>query len=139
MSIYVDLATNKIVNEGDSYIGSDGTQYPPSFPKTEISGLIQVIESQPPVDESLVITGFYVDDSNHQVWQTRPMTSEELKDSRVSSLRMQIVELESSVTARRVRDALSADETIAAAGRAWIREVEAEIKQVRVDLASALV
>lgn len=132
MPLYVDPAS-KIVNEGDSYVGADGTQYPPNFPKAEIPGLTQVIETQPPVDSSLIVTGFYVDGSNHQVWQTRPKTAEELKDEQVSSLRMQIIELESSATARRVREAVLTEE-----GRLWLGNLETQIAGVRVELAAAL-
>lgn len=132
MPLYVDPAS-KIVNEGDSYVGVDGTQYPPNFPKAEIPGLTQVVETQPPVDTALVVTGFYVDASNHQVWQTRPKTEEELKDELVSSLRMQIIELESSATARRVREAVLTEE-----GRLWLENLETQIAGVRVELAAAL-
>lgn len=132
MPLYVD-STKKIVNQGDSYVGADGTQYPANFPKSEIPGLIEVVETQPPVDESLVVTGFYVDGSNHQVWQTRPKTEEELKAELVSSLRMQIIELESSATARRIRDAVLTEE-----GRLWLENLETQIAGVRVELAAAL-
>lgn len=137
MALFTD-STKKPINPGDSYVAADGTQYPSSFPKEEIPGLTQVIETQPPVDDSVVVTGFYIDAANYQVWQTRPKTEEELRDALVSSLQNQIIQLESSVTDRRIREALSTDEVIAAAGKAWISNVETQIASLRADLAAAL-
>lgn len=77
MALYTD-STKKPINPGDSYVAADGTQYPANFPKSEIPGLIAVTETARPSDESLVVTGFVIDESNTQVWSTRPKTEEEL-------------------------------------------------------------
>ena len=77
MTLYTD-STRKPVHEYDSYVAADGTQYPTNFPKTEIPDLVAVTETARPSDESLVVTGFAIDESNTQVWLTRPKTEEEL-------------------------------------------------------------
>lgn len=60
------------------YVAPDGTQYPPNYPKDEIPALSLVTEAAQPEDESLVVTGFIINEEKQQVWQTRPKTDKEL-------------------------------------------------------------
>ena len=86
--MYTDVYL-KPIYEGHPYTSPSGTAYPSNFPKNEIPGLFLVAEIPRPNDPSLVITGFTIDESNTQVWQTRVKTQEEL----TSNLRGEVLRL----------------------------------------------
>ncbi len=82
--------TLRTICDKDHYTAPDGTQYPANFPKENIAGLMQVIETPEPVNPALVVTGFSIDESHVQVWQTREKTADEvaseLKSAAMSAL-----------------------------------------------------
>jgi hypothetical protein len=77
--LYADPQKNPVYCS-DAYVSEDGTKYPKCYPKCEIAELTQVTETPRPTDSSVVVTGFHIDDSFTQVWDTRPKTEEELAE-----------------------------------------------------------
>jgi hypothetical protein len=75
--MYTD-STLQPIYDHQQYIGEDGTQYPPNYPKTEIPGLFPVTETPRPTDLSIVVTGFTINAQHVQEWITQEKTAEEL-------------------------------------------------------------
>lgn len=103
------LYTNEnkdIIQDYAPYTAPDGTQYPANFPKGEISSLRKATETARPTDASLVVTGFHINDSFVQVWDTRVKTAEEVKFEHNSAIQSQIDALEAQITKRMLREAI---------------------------------
>lgn len=80
--LYVDLNKNPVKGT-DQFVSSDGTQYPSNWDKSALSELHLVIETERPSEETCVVTGFIIDDTFTQVWQTRDKTEEETKANNI--------------------------------------------------------
>lgn len=75
--MYTD-STLKAVQNTDQYVAPNGTQYPANYPKDQIPGLVAVMETAMPTDPTVKVTGYVIDNTHTQVWQTRAFTSDEL-------------------------------------------------------------
>jgi hypothetical protein len=67
-----------IIHDNDPYIGANGTKYPANFPKSEIAELFPVFETARPTDPTLIVTGYHIDGTHTQIWDTRTKTAQEL-------------------------------------------------------------
>lgn len=77
------MYTNKnleVINDNAAYIDSEGVKYPRNFPKSEITELYQVTETDRPTDTELIVEGFSIDETYTQVWNTRVKTAEEFSN-----------------------------------------------------------
>ena len=79
--MYTD-STLQPIYDHQQYIGQDGTQYPPNYPKAEIPGLFPVLETPRHTDPSLVVTSFTINSQRIQVWQTREKTEDDFASER---------------------------------------------------------
>lgn len=78
--MWTDNTLSPIAN-GDDYTDADGTYYPAQFPKADIPGLFPVTETPRPDAAEVIVSGFHIDASHTQVWETQPRpgkTPEEL-------------------------------------------------------------
>lgn len=69
----------EVIQDNAHYTDSEGVKYPRNFPKDEIGELHKVTEAARPVNtETEITTGFIIDETYTQIWQTRPKTAEEI-------------------------------------------------------------
>lgn len=64
------------VSDGSPFVAPDGTQYPLGFPKTEIPGMVQVVETEQPSDPAFIVNGHHIeliDGVPTRVWETEPV------------------------------------------------------------------
>lgn len=116
----------KIVQDYEAFEGKDGSRYPWNFPKQNITELHKVTETPIPTEENIVVTGYTVNDDFVQVWTTRQKTEEEKNKERTESIKSQICNIESTVTQRRLREAVLTEE-----GKQWLNAVEDQISTLR--------
>lgn len=70
------------------YTDSEGNKYPRNFPKAEITELHLVTETPRPVDtETEKVTGFHIDETYTQVWDSISKTQEELDSDKLTARR----------------------------------------------------
>lgn len=100
--MYTDI-TLKPIYDTAQYVAADGTQYPGNYPKDAIAGLHKVTEVPAPTDA--VTTGFIIDNTYAQVWQSRPYTADEIAAMLVSEAKRLLDK--SDTTMLRVQEAIS--------------------------------
>jgi hypothetical protein len=132
MALYADKNRNPVL-EKEPFTDSQGVKYPPEYPKKDISDLTMVSETAAPTDSTLVVEGFHIDETFTQVWDCRAKTEQELAADEIAAIRMEITNLENSVTARRMREAALTEE-----GKTWLQGVDDEIALARASLLAAL-
>ena len=72
--------TLKPISDSDPYTDSEGVKYQRNHPKNTIAELSLVTETLRPANtETEITTGFIIDETYTQVWQTRAKTAEELQ------------------------------------------------------------
>lgn len=116
---------SKLIEESGAFIDSDGTQYPGSYPKSTIPGMVPVVYVDHPSDADFHIYGFKVEEVGGkptQVWITKAKTDAE----RRGSIAQQIVNIENAIPERRKREAL-----LTQAGKDWILAKDNEIAALR--------
>ena len=67
--MYIDSTLQPIADNAP-YTAPDGTQYPWNWDKSTIPGLQPVTLTSAPTDPTLQVTGFIIDGTYTQVWQT---------------------------------------------------------------------
>lgn len=79
MALYSELVNGQIVqtvNDGQPITTADGTKYPANFPKAEVPGLVQVVETAPPSATQAITSGYSVQLVSNvptQVWNSQPI------------------------------------------------------------------
>lgn len=72
-------STLQPIEDNAPYVSSTGVQYPGNFPKNEIAELHPVSLTQKPTESQyLTITGFHIDETYTQVWDTISYTQGEV-------------------------------------------------------------
>lgn len=81
--MYTD-STLRVITDSQAFTHiNTGAKFPKNFPKNEIGGLFLVTETGRPVNtETEITTGFIIDETHTQVWQTRAKTIEELENDK---------------------------------------------------------
>lgn len=77
--MYADKNKNP-VEDNQPYTSSDGIRYPANYPKDQIAELTKVALTAKPTDGTKIVTGFTINSSFIQVWNTRDKTTQELAD-----------------------------------------------------------
>ncbi len=74
--------TLRVIQDGQAFTHADtGVKFPKNYPKDEIADLFIVTETTKPANtETEITTGFIINESHTQVWQTRSKTVEELQN-----------------------------------------------------------
>jgi len=95
----------EVIQDNTPYTGLDGTKYPANYPKSEIAELSKITEVVRPADNGLdIITGFHIDSTNTQVFDTRPKTQQELDDELKGKARIELYS--SDQTMNRILEAI---------------------------------
>ena len=96
--------TLEIISDAAPCTGPDGTNYPWNWDKDTLPFLARITETAPPTGPTIIVTGWYVDDDNTQVWETRPETDEERSNRERQVKLAEIDRLEASITDRMWRE-----------------------------------
>jgi len=91
--IYADPYLNPVL-EGRPYTGTDGTQYPHNFPKSEIEELTVVKEMPKPKGSAFNVTGFIIDKNYRQVWQKEFKSDDQMDKEAMNRWKSQMDELD---------------------------------------------
>jgi len=78
--VYINT-NNEIIQDTDAYNSLEGTKYPANWNKDAIPELTKITETPQPVDPALVVTGYIIDSTHTQVWQTRTKTAAEISSA----------------------------------------------------------
>lgn len=121
--MYQHTDTGEIIADSSPVTGPDGTNYPGDWDKSALSWLRRVTETAAPTgDPAVIVTGWHVDDSGVQVWDTRAETADERKQRVNAPILAQLAEIDTK-TVRPLRAILA----VQAAG---LTPSEADIQRV---------
>jgi hypothetical protein len=83
--MYTD-STLQPIQDDAQYIAPKGTRYPSNWDKSTIPDLHAVTKTTVPTDPTLNVTGFIIDNTYTQVWQTTSKSSADIQTLILSSL-----------------------------------------------------